>query len=345
MIKYIRPLPVSSCNGLVSEMYKQIRRDFGFVGDIFIMHSPSPPLLASLWAALRETELVGSVPRGIKEAVAAAVARANQCSFCVDAHTTMLMAAGNHEVAQKISKDQVDSISDEKMYSIVKWALATRSPRSSILLNPPFTAQEAPEIIGTAVTTHYITRMMDVLLTNKTLVPINHSLMNYMIKRVIALLFSSSIRKSRKPGESIVFLSEALLPDDLRWAKSHPIISRAFACFAADTEAAGHTTLPEEVRSNVRHYIDEWDGKEPGLSRKWVEQTVKTLSGPSKIAAKLALLTAIAPYQIDEDLIQDFRSAYEDDVQLLNVLSWSSFMAARKIGSWLSEPNYEEEGQ
>ncbi|CAG7655048.1 carboxymuconolactone decarboxylase family protein [Paenibacillus allorhizosphaerae] len=338
MIKYIRPLPVSSSDGFVSEMYKQIRRDFGFIGDIFIMHSPSPRLLASIWAALRETELVGVVPRGIKEAVAAAVAKANQCSFCVDAHTTMLMAAGNHEVAQKISDDQVDSISDEKIRSIVKWALATRSPGSSILQNPPFTAQEAPEMIGTAVTNHYINRMMDVLLTNKTLVPINHFLLNHMIKRVIALLFSSSIRKSRKPGESIIFLSEALLPDDLSWAKSHPFISPAFASFAAATDEAGHNIMSEQARSSVRHYIEEWDGKEPGLSRNWVEQTVKKLSGPSKIAAKIALLIAIAPYQIDEDLIQEFRSAYEDDVQLLNVFSWSSFTAARKIGSWLAEP-------
>jgi hypothetical protein len=70
-----------------------------------------------------------------------------------------------------------------------------------------------------------------------------------------------------------------------------------------------------------------------------VEENIKTLSGPSKIAAKIALLTAFAPYQIDDDLIKDFRSAYKDDVQLLNVLSWSSFTAARKIGSWLSEPS------
>jgi AhpD family alkylhydroperoxidase len=337
MIKYIQPLPVSLTKGFVFDMYKQIRKDFGFVGDIFIMHSPSPPLLASIWASLRETELVGSVPRGIKEAVAAAVAKANQCSFCVDAHTTMLLAAGYKEVAQKIREDQVDGISDERMNSIVKWALATRSPHSSILLNPPFTAQEAPEIIGTAVTTHYITRMMDVLLTNKTLVPINNALLNNIIKRAIALVFSSSIRKIRKPGESLLFLPEAFLPNDLSWAKSHPIISRAFACFAAATDAAGESTLSEEIRSNVQHFINDWDGKEPGLSRNWVEQNITTLSGPSKIAAKLALLTAIAPYQIDDDLIQDFRSAYKDDVQLLNVLSWSSFTAARKIGSWLSE--------
>lgn len=246
MIKHIQPIPVSSSDGFVSEMYKQIRRDFGFVGDIFIMHSPSPPLLAGVWAAFRETELAGSVPRGMKEAVAAAVAKANRCSFCVDAHTAMLMAAGNHDVAQKISEDQADGISDEKMNAIVKWALATRSPRSPILLNPPFPAREAPEIIGTAVITHYITRMMDVLLTNKTLIPIQNALLNTMIKKAIAFVFSSSIRKSREPGESMVFLPEAILPDDLRWAKPHKIIGRAFACFADAADAAGESNCPKK---------------------------------------------------------------------------------------------------
>ncbi|WP_274652744.1 carboxymuconolactone decarboxylase family protein [Paenibacillus humicola] len=115
MIKYIQPVPVSSTEGIVSDMYKQIRRDFGFVADIFIMHSFSPALLAGLWAALRETELVGSVPRVMKEAVAASVAKANQCSFCVDVHTTMIAAAGDKEAAKKIFEGQVDGISDEKL--------------------------------------------------------------------------------------------------------------------------------------------------------------------------------------------------------------------------------------
>jgi hypothetical protein len=203
-------------------------------------------------------------------------------------------------------------------------------------VNPPFTAQEAPEIIGTAVTTHYITRMIDVLLTNKALVPVNNTFLKNILKRGIALVFSSSIRKNRNPGESLLFLPEAILPDDFQWAKSHPIISRAFACFAAAADAAGESVLSEEIRSTVQRFIDDWEGKEPGLGRSWVEQTVKKITGPSKIAAKLALLTAITPYQIDDDLVRDFRSAYKEDIQLLNVLSWSSFTAARKIGSFYS---------
>jgi AhpD family alkylhydroperoxidase len=98
----------------------------------FIVHSSSPQLLAGYWAASRETTLAGIVPRAQKESVSPAVSKVNQCPYCVDAHTMMLMAAGNVEAAQKICKDQPDRISDVRMNSIVEWSLATRSPGSSI---------------------------------------------------------------------------------------------------------------------------------------------------------------------------------------------------------------------
>jgi hypothetical protein len=50
----------------------------------------------------------------------------------------------------------------------------------------------------------------------------------------------------------------------------------------------------------------------------------------------LALLTAIAPYQVDEEVIQRFRDYYPKDDELVGALAWSSFTAARKIGTWLS---------
>lgn len=68
--------------------------------------------------------------------------------------------------------------------------------------------------------------------------------------------------------------------------------------------------MTEETRSVVKRYIDAWDGKELSLSRDWVEKTITTLPSSSKVAAKLVLLTVIAPYQIN-DLNQDFRAFYE----------------------------------
>lgn len=44
MLNYIKPVSGDS----LKPIYSQIRRDFGLVGDIFKMHSPSPLLLAGV---------------------------------------------------------------------------------------------------------------------------------------------------------------------------------------------------------------------------------------------------------------------------------------------------------
>lgn len=42
----------------------------------------------------RETLVAGRVDRAVKEAVAVAVSKTNRCPYCVEAHATMLTAAG-----------------------------------------------------------------------------------------------------------------------------------------------------------------------------------------------------------------------------------------------------------
>ena len=129
VIKYIRPVKPGSAEGLVADVYSQIKRDFGRISEPFMIHSPLPKLLAGTWMVCRETELVGNVPRAIKEAVAAAVSQLNQCPYCVDAHTIMLNAVGERQMASAISKAKYREISDEKARTIVDWALATTSPK------------------------------------------------------------------------------------------------------------------------------------------------------------------------------------------------------------------------
>jgi AhpD family alkylhydroperoxidase len=70
----------------------------------FVVHSSSPQLLAGYWAASRETTLAGIVPRAQKESVSPAVSKVNQCPYCVDAHTMMLMAAGNVRLPRRYAR-------------------------------------------------------------------------------------------------------------------------------------------------------------------------------------------------------------------------------------------------
>jgi AhpD family alkylhydroperoxidase len=102
MIKYIQAIAPRHAEGFVEPVYAQIKRDFGKNVEPFLLHSPIPELLAGAWMACRETELVGSVPRYIKEAVAIAVSQKNQCPYCIDAHTFMHYAENEKELSKAI---------------------------------------------------------------------------------------------------------------------------------------------------------------------------------------------------------------------------------------------------
>jgi AhpD family alkylhydroperoxidase len=320
---------------LLAQTYHQIKRDFGALVEPFTLHAPAPRLLAGIWMATRETELVGIVRREIKEAVAATVSRLNQCPYCVDAHTMMLHAVSAHGTATAISQVNDSEIQDPAIRQIVAWAEATRSPDDPLLQRPPFSEAEAPEIIGTAVAFHYTNRMVDIFL-DETPLPSNRTWLKGALKRTAGLYFSRAARRRKTPGTSLALLPEADLPADLGWAVSSPTVAGAFARWAAVVEIAGQEALPANVRLLVSEYIAAWNGEPPSLSRSWVEKVLAGLDEADKPAARLTLLTALASYQVDDGIINTFRSQQPGDDKLIAATAWASFTAARRVGTWLS---------
>jgi AhpD family alkylhydroperoxidase len=122
-IRYVETVRYGSATGLTAELYQQMKADF-MVGPVMTLHSPLPEVMAGAWSILRETLLAGRVDRAIKEAVAAAVSKKNQCPFCVDAHTLMLRATGKHDVADAILRGDYDNIHDRQLRSLFQWATA-----------------------------------------------------------------------------------------------------------------------------------------------------------------------------------------------------------------------------
>ena len=333
-IRYVKPVATNATEGLVARVYPQIKKEFGALVEPFTLHSPSPDLLAGAWSACRESLLVGSVRRDVKEAVAATVSRINQCPYCVDAHTIMLNATSARNSADAIIRHHDDQIEDATVRSIVKWAAASRSPRAKVLLSPPFSQKDAPEIIGTAVFFHYVNRMVSVLLT-KTPLPSNHRLLKGFFTRMAGWFFSRAIHRSKSLGTSLELLPESELPADFAWAKTSPNIAGAFARFAAVVNRSGRDSIPEDIRNCVEKHVQAWDGKEPGLDRHWVEEAMNGLDEKSKDIGRLVLLTALAPYQVDKGAVNAFTTHITRDDRLIAALAWGSFTAARRIGTWL----------
>jgi hypothetical protein len=52
----------------------------------------------------------------------------------------------------------------------------------------------------------------------------------------------------------------------------------------------------------------------------------------------IPLLTALASYQVDASVVEDFRLRYPDDAQLIATTAWASFTAARRASVWFVEP-------
>lgn len=334
MIKYIHPVKTGLAQGLVAEIYAQIKRDFGRVVEPFVLHSPLPELLAGAWMACRETELTGIVPRSTKEAVAAAVSTINRCQYCVDAHTIMLDAIGEHIIASSINRSRYSQIADAKVRSIILWALGTNTPQTEVptlfLSNP----QEAPEIIGTAVFYHYINRMATVLL-GETPLPSNSPWLKSSLRRIAGSMFARSAHRLVTPGESLKFLPPAELPADLYWAEANPVIAKAFARFSAVVDEVGERNIPLEVRKHVAAFINKWQGEPVGPGKNWIEYETRGFDEAAKSSAQLILLTSVAPWQIGEYDVLGFRKHFPDERLLLSTLVWGSFLAARKIGTWI----------
>lgn len=331
-IKYLRATP--SAATINPPLAAQIRRDFGALVDPFLLHAPVPALLAGVWMACRESELVGHVPRATKEAVAAAVSRTNQCPYCVDAHAVMLHAVESHHAADHLRTGRSTQPITPALREVVAWATATRTPGAPILSTPPFSPHDAPEIIGTAVFYHYINRTVSVLLKQSPL-PLVPAPFTGTTARLAGWWFARAARRTKTPGTALTLLPTADLPPDMAWATGSPTIAGAFARFAAAVESAGDRVLPEPVRALAQHEIGAWRGGQPGLGRVWLETPLLDIPAEHRPAGRLVLLTALAPTQVDATVITAFQENYPDDAALISALAWASLTAARQIGTWL----------
>jgi AhpD family alkylhydroperoxidase len=338
IIKYINYIRPSDAEGLVSDVYSQVKRDFGKIVEPIALHSILPELLVSNWSALRETNIVEDrVERHTKDAIATAVSKINRCPWCVDAHTIMLDGLKSKKAARAIENQDLNLIENARLRSIVEWALANRSPDAEIINNPPFTIDEAPEIIGTAVYYHYINRMISVL-AGKSPLPVEVSFLKGFMKAVAVLMFSTALKRHKEPGKSLKFIGDTDPDKDLFWASKNHRITLAFSSHKKVVEKLASKYIPLKAQDIVIKTLEDWVGEDPGISRSWVDRYTKNLDVSLRPIIRLSLLAAISPYQIDDTIIDSYRQFNQKDEALLATLSWASFIAAIRISKWLSKP-------
>ncbi|GAA2076783.1 carboxymuconolactone decarboxylase family protein [Actinomadura alba] len=327
-IRHVSVVPRGAAEGLVDQVYAQLERDFGLFAPPVVLHSAVPEALAACWSMLRETLVAaGRVDRAAKEVVASAVSLGNSCPYCVDVHGAALHALAGGRDAAAVAGDRLGSIGDPRLREIAAWARNGKAPGAPI---PP---EQAAELLGVAITFHYLNRMVNVFLGESPFPPGTPAVLRGGLRRLAGRLLRRSVGRGPAPGASLELLSAARLPDDLAWAAGSPNIADSLARAAAAFETVGVRTVPEAVRELVLVRLADWTGEPPGLSRSWAADAARALPGADRPAGRLALLTAMASYQVDESVIAAFRSGGADDAALVGLTSWASFAAARRTAA------------
>jgi AhpD family alkylhydroperoxidase len=323
-IRHVAYVSRKAATGRVAEVYAQSVADFGQVA--FMMLSPAPDLHAATWAVLRESELVGHAPRTNKEIVTVAVSQANRCRFCIDAHTIMIHALGEHQLAEDLLHNRTPT--EPEHAKLAAWAKATRTPGATELSAPPFPAKFAAEYIGTALSTHFTNRMFSSL-TDEQLLPGNLQ-RSQSVRRVGAMTYARTVRRQLTPGDRLTLLADTPMGPVPAWAANTPI-GTAFAALRGAT-AAGGALLSKPSRELLETTVAEWDGTDPPLPANWFNQRLVSLPEGDRPAARLALLAALVPYDItDADVTAWRTTAHTTDADLVRLLGFGAITAVDRL--------------
>ncbi|XVQ84278.1 carboxymuconolactone decarboxylase family protein [Microbispora siamensis] len=321
-VRHVSPVRPAAARGQVAEVYAQVVRDFGMLAPPVVLHSPAPSALAASWTILRESLLVpGTAGRAAKELVAAEVSSGNACPYCVDVHRATLRGLG--------------TAPDARPEPLAAWARASGAAATAWDAPPPGRdGPAAAELVAVAVTFHYLNRMVNVFLPDSPLPPDLPRGARGPALRAFGALMRPAARRSPIPGASLGLLPAAPLPADLSWAAGVPHLAGAFAAAATAVEECGRRSLPERVRALVLDHVAAWEGDPPGPGRAWAARAVAGLADRDRPTACLALLVALASYQVDRRTVAEFLRTTPDERALVEVASWASLTAARRVGTW-----------
>jgi hypothetical protein len=213
----------------------------------------------------------------------------------------------------------------------------------------PFTAEELPEAIAALMAMSDINRFSHVVMDGS---PVTAPLGLQSVKAAALRLFGGELRathvKSLVPGRALSLLPPGPLPADMQWAAPNPRIADALGRWTAVAERETSGVVSAEVRELVARNLQRWNGEVMPLSRSWVDSEVAGLTGEDRAIARLALVLAKAPYQVDDKLVEDVLSEDRCEERFIRILAWASFTGARRFaqriaetaGCYLTELNY-----
>ena len=247
----------------------------------------------------------------------------------------MLYGLAHGPDAAAIAAGQIDSVANQSIRDIAAWALVSGQREAAARTPRPFPSAHTAEILGVAVTFQYLNRMVNVFLGESPVPPGVPAAVRSGIGHLLGRFMAKTARECPAPGASLDLLPAAPLPGDLAWATGSASIEGALGRACAAVDAAGDRSVPEPVRDLVLATLAGWDGRPAALGRGWADAAVSGLAAGQRPAGRLALLTALASYQVVPSDIYAFLAEQPGDQALVELTAWASLAAARRVGSWL----------
>jgi Carboxymuconolactone decarboxylase family len=337
-MRYVHATPRRKATGLVAQVYDMIEEDF-FINGSLTSRSKVPALLAAMWTAGRESILVDDrLDRTTKEAMNAVLSRVNDCPYCGDMLISLVHAGGRHEAASNIfSKDEA-AIADSTLRARLAWVRSVASAGTTKHPPTPFTAEELPEAIAALMAMSDINRFSHVVMDGS---PVSAPFGLQGVKAAALRLFGDELKATHVrrliPGRALSLLPAAALPADLRWATPNPRIADALARWAAVVEGEASTVVSPAVQDVVARSLQAWNGQLMPISRSWVDAETSALTGQDRAIARLTLVLAKAPYQVDEKLVEDVLQEDRGEERFIRILAWASFCSARRFAQRIAE--------
>ena len=336
-MRYVTAVPHDQATGLTRRVYEMIREDF-FRNGSLTSRSAVPELLAAIWTAGREAMLVEDrVDRTTKDAICAVLSQINDCPYCEDMLVSLVHAGGEHDAARDILARSDYDATDPLMRQRLDWVRAVATPGDHRDVPTPFTYDQMPEVLGTLMAMADINRYSHVVMADS---PVSAPLGVQAGKAAQIRLFGSELVATRRlalePGRALSLLPDAELPEDLAWARSNPRVADALARSTAAVEREATRVIPAEVRDTVEAALAGWQGEQMPISRSWVEPELGGLTGQDRHIARLAIVLAKAPYQVDDGLAETVLESVGEEPRFVRVLAWASFTGARRFANILA---------
>ena len=337
-MRYVHAIPRRKATGLVAQVYQMIEEDF-FINGSLISRSNVPTLMAAIWTAGRESILVDDrLDRITKEAMNAVLSQVNDCPYCGDMLISLVHAGGQHEAASSIFSETETAITNTTLGERLAWVKSVATPGTQTHPPVPFTAEELPEAIAALMVMSDINRFSHVVMDGSSVtVPFGLQGIKAVALRVLGRELKATHVERLRPGRALSLLPPARLPPDMQWATSHPRIADALARWTGVVEQEASSVVSPAVRDLVVRNLQTWNGELMPISRSWVDRQVSALSGQERAIARLTLVLARAPYQVDETLVEEVLREDRGEERFIRILAWASFSSARRFAQHLAE--------